>query len=226
MGARHEVVISGVGPITAVGHGAEALWGSLIEGRTGTRALTFSWLEGRRRFKTRIGAPVDDSLLASSGSSNERARLLDPATRMALAAATMALEDAGFEIDLTAPAEEPCRVRGLDPDRAGVVLGTGIGGLSTIETSHRKWVLGEPMTGSARFSLPMLIPNAIPAQIAIHFDLRGECKAVTTACAAGTMAIGDAFRLIRDGELDVALTGASTRRSRMWTATACSASIC
>src|SRR6185295_4372506 len=99
------------------------------------------------------------------------------------------------------------RVEGIDSDRAGVVLGTGIGGLSTLEVSHRKWVRGEPLVGALKYSLPMLIPNALPAQVAIKYGLHGECKAVVTACASGTMAVGDAFRLIRDGELDVAVAG-------------------
>lgn len=212
MGVRRSVVVTGLGPITPVGTGVERLWESVVAGRSGTRALDFGWLDDPRPFKTRIGAPVEEEPEPSQHHiSDQEVKLLDPASRLAVAAASMALQDAGFEIELVDERRGQCGIKDLDSDRAGVVLGTGIGGLCTVERSHRLWVLGEPLTGSTRFALPMLIPNAIPAQIAIKFDLRGECKAVTTACAAGTMAIGDAARLVRDGDLDVIVTGGVDR---------------
>jgi len=119
----------------------------------------------------------------------------------------MALEDAGLRTVAQDERRREFHVDGIDPSRAGVVLGTGIGGLCTLEKSHRAWVRGEPLTGALRYSLPMLIPNALPAQVAIRYGFRGECKAVVTACASGTMALGDAYRLIRDGELDLAVAG-------------------
>ena len=203
-----DVVISGIGPVTSIGIGAEELWRGVLEGRSGIRAIDFPWASA---FKTRIGAPVEEPDPALFEISEREARLLDPATRFALAGAALALENAGLHTELVDERRGKRRIVDLDPDRAGIVLGTGIGGLCTVEASHRRWVLGEPFTGSARYSLPMLIPNAIPAQIAIKYGLRGECKAVATACAAGTMAIGDAYRLIRDGELDLCVTGGSER---------------
>ena len=196
--ARHDVVVSGLGPWTSIGRGIEAFWSAIRSGASGGRLVSFPWLSGRA-FRSRVGAPVDDPDPAELGLTPREAELLDPASRFALAAASIALVDAGL---LSAG-----RLEGVDPERAGVVIGTGIGGLCSMERSHRAWVLGEPFTGTLRYALPMLIPNALAAQVAIRYGFRGECKAVTTACAAGTMAIGDAFRLVRAGVLDVAVAG-------------------
>jgi 3-oxoacyl-[acyl-carrier-protein] synthase II len=202
----HDVVVTGLGPITCIGSGVEPFWEGIVAGRSGARTVEFDWIHGHP-FKSRVGAPVPEPDPASFGLSGREAQLLDPTSRFALAAAALALRDAGLE---AAPVDEKGReiaVAGIDPTRVGVVIGTGIGGLCTLEKSHRVWVRGEPITGALRYSLPMLIPNALPAQVAIRYGFRGECKAVVTACASGTMAIGDAYRLIRDGELDLAIAG-------------------
>jgi 3-oxoacyl-[acyl-carrier-protein] synthase II len=205
---RHRAVaITGLGPITSIGTGADSFWAGALSGRSGVKVLDVPWIQERKEFQSRIGAPVVDPEPAEHRMEHREARLLDPATRLAIAAAGLALEDAGLSVDLVDERKNQFEVDGLDGRRAGVILGTGIGGLCTVERSHTKWVLGQPLTGPTRFALPMLIPNAIPAQVAIKFGLRGECKAVATACASGTMAIGDAFRLIRDGELDLVVCG-------------------
>lgn len=199
-------MITGLGPIASIGAGVEPFWSAIVEGRSGCRRLDFQWFEGRS-FKSRVGAPVLDPAPESFGMTDSEARLLDPAARLALAATALALEDAGLRTTVVEDGGRGLRVEGIDPDRAGVILGTGIGGLCTIEKSHRAWVRGEPFTGVFRYALPMLIPNALPAHVAIRYGLRGENKAIVTACASGTMALGDAFRLVRDGDLDVVVAG-------------------
>ena len=202
----HGVVVTGLGPITSIGSGVERFWEGILEGRSGARTVEYDWIHGHP-FKSRVGAPVADPDPASFGLAGRDAQLLDPTSRFALAAAAMAIEDAGLRTSVADEKNRELRVEGVDPDRAGVIVGTGIGGLCTLEKSHRAWVLGQPMTGALRYSLPMLIPNALPAQVAIRYGFRGESKAVVTACASGTMALGDAYRLIRDGELDLAIAG-------------------
>jgi 3-oxoacyl-[acyl-carrier-protein] synthase II len=204
--SRHAVAITGLGPLTSIGRGVAEFWDGVLSGRSGAVTVSFDWVESRS-FKSRVGAPVADPDLAGSNLSEREADLLDPASRYALVAAAMAIRDAGLSVSVEGDRRSQVRIDGLDPERGGVILGTGIGGLCTLEESHRKWVRGEPITGAYRHSLPMLIPNALPAQVAIKYGLHGECKAVVTACASGTMAIGDAYRLIRDGELDFALAG-------------------
>jgi 3-oxoacyl-[acyl-carrier-protein] synthase II len=203
---KHSVVITGLGPITPVGNGKAALWESVLVGRSGVRRVDFSWMD-EHDFRIRVGAPAVPPQPADFLCSELDARLLDPATQFALAAATIALGDAGFRLSLVDDKRGRYRVEGVDPKRAGVVIGTGIGGLTTLEISHRRWIQKLPMLGAHRYALPMLIPNALPGQVGIKFGLQGENKAVTTACAAGTMALGDAYRLVRDGELDIVLAG-------------------
>ena len=204
--SRNAVVVTGLGPVTAIGNGKDAVWDSVMAGRSGTRLVDFSWLR-ERGFKCRVGAPATSPEPSEFLSTDQEAKYFDPSTQFALAAAKLALTDAGFTFSLIDEKRSRYRITDLDPTRIGVVLGTDIGGLNTIEWSHRIWVLGEPSTGLFRYSLPMLIPNALAAQVAIKFGLLGENKAVTTACAAGTMALGDAYRLVRDGELDLVLAG-------------------
>ncbi len=119
----------------------------------------------------------------------------------------LALEDADLSVSVVDRKKGRTRIDQVDPSRLAVVLGTGIGGVSTIETSHRNWTTTYDRGRCKRYSLPMLIPNAPAAQIAIRYGAEGECKAVTTACAAGTMATGDAWRLLAAGDADVVITG-------------------
>lgn len=207
---RRRVVITGVGPVTSIGTGADAFWEGVVQGRSGVRGLDFPWLRGRA-FKSRVGAPVDEPDTALYPITEREATALDPAARLALAGAALALRDAGLGLRLVDEKSNRYAVEGIDADRAGVVIGTGIGGLNTIERSYRPYVRGEPITGLNRFALPALIPNAVPAQVAIKFGLHGECKTVSTACASGTMAVGDAYRLVRDGDLDVVITGGADK---------------
>ncbi len=202
----HPVVVTGVGPIAANGRGRDEFWRAVLEGRTGTRALGFPWATAPP-FRCLVGAPVDRPAPEDALLDPAEARLLDPVTVLALAAARMALEDAGLRPGLVDERRNRYALPGIDPERAGTVIGTGIGGISSVESSHTQWLRERAIKGTYRYAVPMLIPNAPAGQVAIKFGLRGECKAVTTACAAGTMAIGDAFRLLRDGELDLVVTG-------------------
>ncbi len=205
---RESVVITGVGPITSIGIGKHDYWTGLMEGRVGTTDMDDSL---DRRLRSRVGAPVSGFHPANYGLEDRQVRLLDPVSVYALAATSLALEDAGFTVKSGNRRKQCLEILGVDANRVGVIIGTGIGGLSTTESSHARWTRSQPLIGATRYALPMLIPNAVPAQVAIRYGLHGECKAVSTACAAGTMAIGDAYRLIRDGELDMAIAGGSEK---------------
>ena len=202
------VVITGMGPISSIGSGIRGFWDGLVKGRVGARTMDDVF---DKRIRSRVGAPVEDFEAGSYDISEREARLLDPVTLYAIAASTLALRDAGFSLTACEDRKAGIQVEGVDPNRVGVIIGTGIGGLSTTEAAHKKWIEHLPLTGAARYALPMLIPNAVPAQVAIRFGFHGECKAVSTACAAGTMAIGDAYRLVASGELDLAIAGGAEK---------------
>ena len=205
---RRPAWITGVGVVSPIGIGAASFWEASLAGTTGTRRLDYPWLEGRN-FRTRIGAPVTGLDMARWGYSPRDLKLLDPVSQFALAATAMALEDAGFA---TRPAEDGSgrlSVEGCDPDRVAVVLGTGMGGLRSLAASHAHYLErgGSEGAGWLRFGLPMCIVNAPAAQVALRHGFHGECKAVSTACASGTMAIGDACRLVWSGDADVVVAG-------------------
>lgn len=198
------VWITGVGTVSSIGTRREQFWSSLLEGRTGVTALQHE-LATEGRFYSRIAAKVvgfDDELLPPK----ER-RVTDRVVQFAVAAAMEALADAGHAPKREAGPLSHVELSTVDPERVAVVVGTGNGGFPTAVANCAAWVKEHKRNDCHRFTLPMLIPNAIAANVAIWAGAKGECKSVSTACSAGTMAIGDAFRLLRDGEADVAICG-------------------
>ncbi len=197
------VWITGVGTVSSIGTRREDFWASLIEGRTGVAALQHE-LVREDRFYSRIAAKVtgfDENLLPPK----ER-RVTDRVVQFAISAAIEALVDAGHAPKKDGPLSH-VELTTVDPERVAVVIGTGEGGFPTAVANCAAWVKEHRRADCHRFTLPMLIPNAIAANVAIWAGAKGECKSVSTACSAGTMAIGDAFRLVRDGEADVAICG-------------------
>ena len=206
MGSR--VVITGVGPVTSIGIGKKEFWEGSLGGRSGARRLDWPG-HILATCGSRIGAPVTGFDPVTFGVPAKDLEILDPASRFALAGTYLALADASLTTAALDVKKGRLRIEQADPERCAVVLGTGIGGITTTETSHARWSATYDRAGIKRYSLPMLMPNAASAQIAIHYGVRGECKTVATACAAGTMALGEAFRLLRDDEADLVIAGGS-----------------
>ena len=120
----------------------------------------------------------------------------------------------GWTVAQQAGAKGPLRIRDVDPTRVATVIGSGIGGITTLEASHALWRETRSKNKIKRFSLPMLIPNAPAGQVAIRFGARGECNAISTACAAGTMSLGDGWRMLQRGDADVVIAGGSEGAAR------------
>jgi len=187
---KRRVVLTGVGMITPVGNTAKETWQAIIEGKSGTGPLTQI---DREKFNSKVAAEVKNFDPTPYISAKE-VKKSDRFVQFAIATAHMALEDSKIEL-----AKE-------DPYRVGVLVGSGIGGLRTIEEQHRIYLEKGPGRISP-FLIPMLIVNMAPGQISIHFKLRGPNNCVATACATGTNAIGDAFKIIVRDEADVMLAG-------------------
>ena len=176
--------------ITPVGASTEASWEGFKKGKSGTGRLTQADVPD---FNSKVSAEVND-FDPSKYFSPKEVRKTDRFVQFAVASARLALDDAGLDPKLE------------DPYRIGVLVGSGIGGLRTIEEQHK--VLLEKGAGRVSpFLIPMLIVNMAPGQISIAFGLKGPNNCVATACATGTNAIGDAFKLIQRGEADVMLAG-------------------
>lgn len=184
------VVVTGMSVISPVGTGLETFWSSLVAGRSGVGPVTRFDAEG---YSTRIAAEVKD-FVAEKYIEKKEARRMDRFTQFAAAAAKMVLEDAALDLDT------------VDRDRVGVILGSGIGGLETLEEQH-KVLLNRGAGRISPFFIPMMIANMGAAQIAITYGLRG-CNLITTsACASSNNAIGDSFRLLQRGQADVMICG-------------------
>ncbi len=205
---REEVWITGVGVVSSIGIGASTFWRRARAGRSGGRALDHPNLD-KAAMRTRIAAPVVDFDPAAHHVPPKESRILDPVTQFALASAHEAVLDAGFELVPFNPRKGYYRLEGVDPERVAVNIGTGIGGLTTMVSNISGWLKYQRRTACKRYAVPMTIPNAPAASVAIRFQAHGPCRAVNGACASGSMAIGEGAREIAFGGADVALCGAS-----------------
>ena len=187
---KTRVVITGLGAVTPVGNTAEEFWASLTQGKSGIGPITRFDTAG---FPTRIAGEVKgfDALKYVDKKDD---RKLDLYLKYALACAVMAVEDAGLD-----PTKE-------DGNRFGVLVGSGIGGISTLLDSH-KVLLDKGPDRVSPFFIPMLIINMASGLISMRFGARGPNSSVVTACATGNHAIGDAMRIIQRGEADVMIAG-------------------
>lgn len=199
------VVITGIGVVSPLGCSRGRFWTACLEGRSGVRRLDTPWVVETGLSST-IAATIVDFDPRKAGIGAKQERVLDRTSMFAVGAAREAVHDAGFRMATSSNGDRPV-LDGVDPTRVATVIGSGIGGITSLEVSHAQWRETRSKIGIKRFSLPMLIPNAPAGQVAIHLGARGECKAVSTACAAGTMALGDAWRIVHRGEADVALAG-------------------
>lgn len=186
------VVITGMGVVTSLGDSLKGFWSALCAGRSGVGPLS---LFDTTDFKVHFGGQVPDwDPVARFGVKD--ARHLDRFAQFALAAGESAVKDSG--IDFSALPEERC----------GVIIGSGIGGLSEFEAQHSNLIHKGPSRISP-FTIPKLMVNAASGHISIRWGLRGPISAVATACASATNAIGDAFKAIQYGQADVMITGGS-----------------
>ena len=192
MSHSRRVVITGMGVVTSLGESLESFWSALCAGRSGVGPLT---LFDTTEFKVRFGGQVPGWDPATRFGVKE-ARHLDRFAQFALAAAIAAVEDAGIDF------------ASLPADHSGVMIGSGIGGLSEFEAQHTAMMQKGPSRISP-FTIPKLMVNAASGQVSIRWGLQGPCSAVATACASAANAIGDAFTWIQKGWADVMVTGGS-----------------
>jgi 3-oxoacyl-[acyl-carrier-protein] synthase II len=184
------VVVTGLGVVSPLGIGLEENWGALISGRSGIAPITrFDATDFPVRFAGEVkDFPVDEYL------DRKEARKMDLFIHYALAAAVMAQQDAGFEINDD------------NAERVAVIVGSGMGGLPAIEKYHEALSKGGYRKISP-FFIPMSIINLAAGQISIRTGAKGPNIAPVSACATGTHSIGDAFRMIQRGDADAAFAG-------------------
>ncbi|SCM80508.1 3-oxoacyl-(acyl-carrier-protein) synthase II [uncultured Sporomusa sp.] len=187
---KKRVVITGMGAITPIGIGTDAFWQALLAGKSGIDRITrFDASE----YSTQIAGEVKDFDPVKYIDKKE-AKRMDRCTQFAVAAAKMAFEDAGINLEQE------------DRSRMGTLIGSGIGGMDTLHDQYK--TLFEKGPGRiSPFFVPMMIANMPAGQTSITLGLEGPCSCVVTACATGTNAIGDAFKIIQRGDADVMVAG-------------------
>lgn len=185
------VVITGIGAVTPVGIGVDAMWENIKAGVCGIDEITHF---DTSDFDIKLAAEVKDFQAVDYGIAKKEARRMDRYCQFACAAANLALTDAGTEFK-----EE-------DPFRVGVILGSGIGGINTLEEEHTK-ALEKGYNRVSPFFIPMMISNMGCGMIAMQHGFKGDNFTAVTACSSANHAIGEAFRKIKYGYLDVVVAG-------------------
>jgi 3-oxoacyl-[acyl-carrier-protein] synthase II len=189
---ERRVVVTGVGLVTPLGIGVEKNWDALMAGRSGIGPITrFDASE----FPARVAGEVND-FVPEDWIEKRDVKKMDPFIQYAVASADQAMKQSGFKVT-----EE-------NADQVGVLIGVGIGGLCTIEEYHKIY-MATGLRHVTPFFIPKLIGNLAPGQISIRYGARGANMTTTSACASGSHAIGEAYRMIRLGYLDAAITGGS-----------------
>ena len=187
---RRRVVVTGMGVVTPLGTGLNTTWKALCAGKSGVARITHFDPEG---FPSQIAAEVKDFDPVNFIEKKE-IKKMDRFIQFGIAAARMAVEDAGLEVTDSIA------------ERVGVYVGSGMGGLPAIEATHKRLLEGGVRKISP-FFIPMVIINLVSGQIAMIFGAKGPNSSVVTACATGTHAIGDAFKIIQRGDADIMIAG-------------------
>ena len=192
MDGKRRVVVTGLGAITPLGLNVQDFWKNLLAGKSGASPITYF---DTSRYDTRFACQVKD-FKATDFLDRKMAQRMDPFAQFALISADMAMADAGLPL------------KDMDPDRIGVVFGSGIGGMATYDTQFTNYAEGGPRRISP-FFIPMLIPDIACGYISIKHGLKGPNYATVSACATASHAIGDAYRIIQYGDADIVLSGGS-----------------
>lgn len=187
---KRRVVVTGMGAVTPIGNNVDTFWEGIREGRVGISTITKFDTAG---YKVKIAAQVKD-FQARELMDFKAAKRMELFAQYAVAAAKEALAQSGLDM-----AKE-------DPYRVGVIIGSGIGGLESMEREHSRIVEKGPSRVNPLL-VPMMITNMAAGNVAIQLGCKGKCTNVVTACATGTHSIGDAFRAIQYGDAEVMFAG-------------------
>lgn len=188
------VVVTGLGAITPLGNSVKETWGNLVNGVSGAGPITHF---DSTNFKTHFACEVKNFNAAEFGIDRKEARKMDPFTQYAIAAAKQSIEDSGLDTEKE------------NLDRIGVVMGVGIGGMTTFQEEAGNYAINGATQGPKYnpFFIPKMIGDISAGQISIMYGFHGPNYVCTSACASSSNAIADAFNLIRLNKADVMVTG-------------------
>ena len=187
---KNRVVITGMGAVTPIGNDVSSFWDNIVEGVCGIDVIkSFDVTE----FKCTLGAELKDFDVTVAIDKREASKM-DKYTQYAMVAASEAVKNSGLDLEA------------INSEKFSVFVGSGIGGLTTIEQQHVRLMEKGPSKVSP-YVIPMIIGNMAAANIAIKYGAKGMCTSIVTACATGTNTIGEAFHTIQNGRADVIIAG-------------------
>ena len=188
------VVITGIGTINSLGHNVQEYFDNLVAGKSGAGWITRF---DASLFKTRFACEIKDYDPEKFGLDKRDVRRNDPFTQYAFIATEEAVKDSGLDLDA------------IDKNKAGVVVGSGIGGIETLVKEMKAFYEGGEVPRFSPFLVPMMIPDIASGMISMKYGFRGPNYATVSACSTSNHAMSDAFTLIRMGKADVIITGGS-----------------
>jgi len=188
--AGRRCVITGLGVLVPNGYSVDEFWNNCLEGRGGIGKITYFDPEG---YPSQIAGEVSD-FKAEDHFDKKEIRRSDPVQLYAIHAAEMAIKDSRLDLD------------SVNRDRCGCIIGSGIGGIRTLEQQH-KILMEKGFSRVSPFFIPMMITDMCAGIVALRFGLKGPNYATVSACSSSGHAMGSAFKIIRDGEADVMVTG-------------------
>ena len=191
--STRRVVITGLGVITSLGETVDGMWDAICSGQSGIKLIT-RW--DASKYPVRFGGECTDFDITRYGVDKRESKRLDRFGQFGIAAAINAVKDSGIDFDKE------------DRDRCGVDIGSGIGGIETLEEEN-KTLIERGVSRVSPFTVPRLMVNAASGNVSIIFQIHGPNTAVATACATGANAIGDAGRYIQFDQADVMIAGGS-----------------
>jgi 3-oxoacyl-[acyl-carrier-protein] synthase II len=188
------VVITGIGTINSLGHNVQEYFDNLVAGKSGAGWITRF---DASLFKTRFACEIKDYDPEKFGLDKRDVRRNDPFTQYAFIATDEAIKDSGLDLDA------------IDKNKAGVVVGSGIGGIETLVKEMKAFYEGGQVPRFSPFLVPMMIPDIASGMISMKYGFRGPNYATVSACSTSNHAMSDAFTLIRMGKADIIITGGS-----------------
>ena len=189
---KRRVVVTGIGAVTPLGLNVPEYWKNLVAGKSGAAPITYF---DASLFGTRFACELK-GFKATDFLDRKSAQRMDPFSQYAVVASDEAVKDSGLPL------------KDMDPDRAGCVYGSGIGGMITYDAQFSNYKQGGPRRISP-FFIPMLIPDIASSYVSMRHNLQGPIYATVSACATSNHAIGDAFRIIQYGDADTMVCGGS-----------------
>jgi len=232
---NRRVVITGAGVVSSLGTGMDEFWSRCLEGKSAVATVPASWRH-HDELHSRIWSPLPEIDPESLGVARAERLQLDPVAMLALGAAREAIGRAGFTLATAGERSRNFVLSGADSARTGVFFGTGLGGAISFLRNHTHHIFSKPRAALAAyvekhetagdrevledivqqmahgtrfnpFEVSMVMPNSPSAAIGIKYNLKGPNETYCVACASGTVAVGNAYRAVRDGRVDVAVSG-------------------